>query len=163
MREGMSYSITWKYRQVVIMAQKKDRNRFTIKFRENDPAHDMTIRILEKQGQRNIAPFLVNAVLHYVQCSETPDVSHMLVENPQPLLERNAIEAIVVEILRQQGIVKCEVKSEVTDKTEANFLEENKDLDIEEDTPVESISPQNVVNEEMRAMITRTLSAFRRN
>ena len=92
------------------MAQKKDRSRFTIKFRENDPAHDMTIRIMEKQGQRNIAPFLVNAVLHYVQCSETPDVSHMLAENSQPLLDRNAVEEIVREILRQQGIIKEELQ-----------------------------------------------------
>ena len=69
------------------MAQKKDRSRFSIKFRENDPAHERTICILESQGQRNIAPFLVNAVLHYVQCSETPDVSHMLVENQVPIVE----------------------------------------------------------------------------
>ena len=65
MREGMSYSITWKYRQVMSMAQKKDRSRFTIKFRESDPAHDMTIRILEKQGQRNAAPHSQETVLYY--------------------------------------------------------------------------------------------------
>ena len=112
MRKGTRYFITWKYRQVMIMAQKKDRSRFTIKFRENDPAHDMTIRILEKQGQRNIAPFLVNAVLHYVQCSETPDMSHMLVENPHPVLDRNAIEEIVWGILRQEGIIKGGTKTE---------------------------------------------------
>ena len=145
------------------MAQKKDRSRFSIKFRENDPAHERTICILESQGQRNIAPFLVNAVLHYVQCSETPDMSHMLTNHSMPMVDKYAIEEIVWGILRQQGIVKCEVKSKVTDKTEANFLEENKDLDIEEDTPVEGISPQNMVNDEMRAMITRTLSVFRRD
>ena len=138
MPEGMSYSITWKYRQVMIMAQKKDRSRFTIKFRESDPAHDMTIRILENQGQRNIAPFLVNAVLHYVQCSETPDMSHMLAEKPAPMVDRNAIEEIVVGILWKKGIIR------------------------EEDISVDNSSSQNVVNEEMIAMITRTLSAFRR-
>lgn len=120
------------------MAQKKDRSRFTIKFRESDPAHDMTIRILENQGQRNIAPFLVNAVLHYVQCSETPDMSHMLAEKPAPMVDRNAIEEIVVGILWKKGIIR------------------------EEDISVDNSSSQNVVNEEMIAMITRTLSAFRR-
>ena len=106
MQKGTRYSITWKYRQVMIMAQKKDRSRFTIKFRESDPAHNMTIRILERQGQRNIAPFLVNAVLHYVQCSETPDMSHMLADNPASIVDRNAIEEIVWGVLRQQGIIR---------------------------------------------------------
>lgn len=142
----------------MIMAQKKDRSRFTIKFRENDPAHDMTIRILEKQGQRNIAPFLVNAVLHYVQCSETPDMSHMLVGNPQALLDRNAIEDIVWGILRQQGIFKGKSNEEF--KVE-NYADAKINLNIKKDNFVESISPQNVVNDEMRSMIAKTLSVFR--
>ena len=32
------------------MGGKKDRERFSIKFNENDPAHDAVIRLLEKQG-----------------------------------------------------------------------------------------------------------------
>lgn len=32
--------------------EKKDRGRFSIKFNENDPAHQMVIDILEKQGSR---------------------------------------------------------------------------------------------------------------
>ena len=163
MREGTRYFITWKYRQVMIMAQKKDRSRFTIKFRESDPAHDMTIRILENQGQRNIAPFLVNAVLHYVQCSETPDVSHMLVENPQPVLDRQEIEDIVWGILRQQGIVKHEIQNETKITNEAgDFSEPKQHLDIVEDTTEGNIAVQNIINDEMRAMITKTLSVFRR-
>lgn len=156
MPEGMSYSITWKYRQVMIMAQKKDRSRFTIKFRESDPAHDMTIRILERQGQRNIAPFLVNAVLHYVQCAETPDMSHMLADNPVPMVDKNAIEEIVRGILRQQGIVKESIE-EVT----ADRIEEEQGLNMFEEVHNKGIEPKNNVNNEMRAMITRTLSAFR--
>ena len=73
----------------------------------------MTIRILENQGQRNIAPFLVNAVLHYVQCTETPDMSHMLVEKPQYLLDRQVVEDIVRGILRQQGIMMDIVQQDV--------------------------------------------------
>ena len=158
MREGMSYSITWKYRQVMIMAQKKDRSRFTIKFRESDPAHDMTIRILEKQGQRNIAPFLVNSVLHYVQCSETPDMSHMLVENPQPVMDKTEIEDMVKEILRQQGIIKEEQKPE---SGTFPFMDIKMIRDIKDGVLKESNEKQKVVNDDMRAMIARTLSSFR--
>ena len=68
--------------------------------------HDKVIRILENQGQRNITPFIVNAVLHYVQCSETPDMSYMLAERAQPILDKRMIEDIVWGILRQQGIFK---------------------------------------------------------
>ena len=135
------------------MVQKKDRSRFSIKFNESDPAHDMTIRILENQGQRKIAPFLVNAVLHYMQCSETPDVSHMLAENPQPMINRNDIEDIVNEILRQQGIINEESKAFLHPEVfKREKIIENKS---------EKIQSQNMINEDMRSMIARTLSSLR--
>ena len=143
------------------MAQKKDRSRFSIKFRENDPAHERTICILESQGQRNIAPFLVNAVLHYVQCSETPDIARMLAEKAQTLMDKNAVEDIVKEILLQEGIIRAEDQKteEVQATVETKWME-----DIQrrkEKLPVEVIKPQNPVNDDMREMIARTLSAFR--
>lgn len=143
------------------MAQKKDRSRFSIKFRENDPAHEKTICILENQGQRNIAPFIVNAVLHYVQCSETPDISHMLAEKAQALMDKNTIEDIVKEILLQEGIIKTEIQKaeEVQVVAETKLMEDMQRR--KEEIPVESIKPQNLVNDDMRAMIARTLSAFR--
>lgn len=140
------------------MAQKKDRSRFTIKFRENDPAHERTICILESQGQRNIAPFLVNAVLHYVQCSETPDVSHMLVENQVPIVDRNAIEEIVWGILRQQGIIRGKIQK---DKEIQDFAGIRILSDKNEERQTQNIQSQNIVGNDMRAMISKTLSAFR--
>lgn len=143
------------------MAQKKDRSRFSIKFRENDPAHERTICILESQGQRNIAPFLVNAVLHYVQCSETPDISHMLSEKAQILMDKNTVEDIVKEILLQEGIIKAESQKteEVQVTAETKLMQ---DIQRRKDEiAAESIKPQNPVNDDMRAMIARTLSAFR--
>ena len=139
------------------MVQKKDRSRFSIKFRENDPAHSMTIRILENQGQRNIAPFLVNAVLHYVQCNETPDVSHMLVENPQPVLDRQEIEDIVWGILRQEGIVMDNVQKDVN---KSIYTEEQECLHDKEGRN-KYVQSKNVIGDDMRSMIARTLSAFR--
>lgn len=158
MQKGMSYSITWKYRQVMIMAQKKDRSRFSIKFRESDPAHERTICILESQGQRNIAPFIVNAVLHYVQCSETPDISCMLAESPKPTIDKNAIEDMIKEILLQEGIIQAKPKKITPVEV---YKEERNVEDKVKDIQSESIKVQNTVNDDMRAIIAKTMSAFR--
>ena len=93
MQRGMNFSIRWKRQAGELMGGKKDRGRFSIKFNENDPAHDAVIRLLEKQGPRSKAQFLVNAVLHYINCPETPDIAI-----PQTV-DRAAIEEIVAEIL----------------------------------------------------------------
>lgn len=37
--------------------------------------HDAVIRLLQKQGPHSKAQFIVNAVLHYVNCTETSDIS----------------------------------------------------------------------------------------
>lgn len=44
---------------------KKSRERFSIKFNLTDPDHKHVIEVLEKQGARNKAPYIVRAVLHY--------------------------------------------------------------------------------------------------
>lgn len=138
------------------MAQKKDRSRFSIKFRENDPAHERTICILESQGQRNIAPFLVNAVLHYVQCSETPDISCMLIERSRDSsISREMIENVVKEILKQQGIIKEKIETELSE--ELLLVEKNKQTEM----PAKSTYSPNMINEDMREVINRTLSSFR--
>ena len=78
------------------MGTKKNKGRFSIKFNEHDPAHQAVIDLLEQQGPRQKAQFIANAVLHYIHCSETPDI-HL----PQTV-DRAAVEAIVLEILNQQ-------------------------------------------------------------
>lgn len=80
------------------MGDKKDRGRFSIKFNENDPAHRMVIEVLERQGARQKAQFLANAVLHYIHCSETPDLQQAL-----PSVDRAMVESVVLEILKRQG------------------------------------------------------------
>ena len=92
-QRGMSSFTGWKRQADEPMKEKKDRERFSIKFNENDPAHDAVIRLLEKQGPHRKAQFIVNAVLHYIHCSETPDVSL-----PRAV-DRADIEQIVAEIL----------------------------------------------------------------
>lgn len=76
------------------MAEKKDRSRFSIKFNENDPAHETVICLLEKQGPHSKASFIVNAVLHYIHCPETPDIPQV------PIVEKGVIESMVLEILK---------------------------------------------------------------
>lgn len=99
MQRGMSSFTGWKPGTGEPMKEKKDRERFSIKFNENDPAHDAVIRLLEKQGPHSKAQFIVNAVLHYVNCTETPDIS------PVQMTDRASIEKIVMEILgsRESG------------------------------------------------------------
>lgn len=81
------------------MADKKERCRFTIQFNSADPSHEQVVDLLNGQGRRK-AQFLVNAVLHYIHCSETPDI-------PQPApLDTAVIETVVRKILMEQGFEK---------------------------------------------------------
>lgn len=73
---------------------KKDIYKFTIQFNSGDPQHQQTAEILNQQGRRK-AQFLVNAVLHYLYCSETPNI-------PQPA----PIEAIVRRIMMEEQAEK---------------------------------------------------------
>lgn len=77
------------------MAAKKDPYKFTIQFNPADPTHLQTAALLNRQGRRK-AQFLVNAVMHYIHCSQTPDI-------PQELpLDTKLIETVVRQILKEQ-------------------------------------------------------------
>ena len=56
------------------MTDKKDPGKFTIRFNICDPQHKAVIDLLNRQG-RSKAQFLVSAVLHYINCRETPEGS----------------------------------------------------------------------------------------
>lgn len=78
------------------MAEKKERGRFTIKLNENDPTHEAAIQLLERQPPRTKAQLIVNALVHYMNCSAAATAT-------QPDAGREAIEKIVREVLRGQG------------------------------------------------------------
>ena len=152
MQRGMNFSIRWKRQAGELMGGKKDRERFSIKFNENDPAHDAVIRLLEKQGPRSKAQFLVNAVLHYINCPETPDIAI------SQTVDRAAIEEIVAEILSQKENVrqtedKTEIKSETIWKQGAFKPEKKSDGEY----------PPKEMDQATRALIADTMSAFRSN
>lgn len=76
------------------MAAKKNPGRFTIQFNVGDPQQQEVCNFLEQQG-RHKAQFLTTAVLHYIHCPETPDIS-----SPS-LIDSALLEKMVLSILEQ--------------------------------------------------------------
>ena len=69
------------------MPQKKDIGKFTIQFNPIDPCHQKVIEILNSQGRRK-AQFISNAIIHYLRCTQTPDI-------PQEITPYNINDMIV--------------------------------------------------------------------
>lgn len=145
------------------MAEKKDRSRFSIKFNEQDPMHDKVIRLLEQQPSHGKAQFIVNAILHYMNCSETSDVTLLPMIGSTTEVDRTTIEEIVKEILMQQGIFQNE-ESEQTKEPLKQEKDITTELSLNSDELINTIEHQRMekpMNEAMRAMIANTMSAFR--
>lgn len=150
MQRGMNFFIRWKRQAGESMGKKKDRERFSIKFNENDPSHETVIGILEQQGPRQKAQFIANAVLHYIHCPETPDITI-----PQTV-DRAAIEEIVAEILgRKETGKKTERRPDIRKEyaAESETVKPVKNRDGEQ--------PPKEMNEATLALIADTMSAFR--
>ncbi|ADL03734.1 hypothetical protein [Lacrimispora saccharolytica] len=137
------------------MVAKKERGRFTLRLNEKDPAHAEVIRLLEQQDPHSKARFIANAILHYVHCSETPDIS------VRQMPDRAAIEAIVLDILRQQ-----KGGTELTAEVSRSFVEQKEPAQKKPFLPPEPVADEpksSDVDEDVRNMIKGTLSAFRIN
>ncbi len=132
------------------MGAKKNRERFSIKFNENDPAHAAVIRLLEKQGPHSKAQFLVNAVLHYINCPEAPEVVI-----PQET-DRTAIEKIVMEILNRR-----EKTSQTTADTGRGAERAWEQGRRKPEKKADGEQPQEEMDEMTFALIADTMSAFR--
>ena len=76
------------------MGDKKHLGRFTMQFNLGAPQQARTAEILEQQGRQK-ARFISTAVLHYINCSETPEV----VLPPAP--NTAEIEKIVLAVLKK--------------------------------------------------------------
>lgn len=77
------------------MTGKKDLYKFTVQFSRADPTHRQTADLLNQQGRRK-AQFLVNAVMHYIHCRDTPDIP------PLAISDTALIETVVKRILNEQ-------------------------------------------------------------
>ena len=76
------------------MGDKKHLGRFTVQFNLGDPQQARTAEILEQQGRQK-ARFISTAVLHYINCLETPEVVFPPVPNTAE------IEKIVLAVLKK--------------------------------------------------------------
>lgn len=81
------------------MADKKDPGKFTVRFNIHDPQHQTVVALLNQQG-RNKAQFLASAVLHYINCKETPNMQ-------VPPVDPETLEKIIVSILEKRDKQKC--------------------------------------------------------
>ena len=143
------------------MAGKKDRERFTIKFNENDPAHRKVIEILESQGAHSKAPFIVNAILHYIHCPETPDIPVSW------LMDKGAIEEMVRGILKEQASEASETPHTAVNiqplSTQQTAAELQPEADGEPMSEIRAKTDKKTEENPTRALIMNTLSAFRNN
>lgn len=81
---------------MICVAEKKSASRFCIQFNTNDTHHQQVIDILNAQG-RHKAQYIATAILHYINCRETPAI-------PQDDTRfRQTIEAVVLEILEKHS------------------------------------------------------------
>lgn len=127
------------------MAEKKEPGKFTIGFNSQDPQHRIVIDLINRQGRRK-AQFIVNAVLHYIHCPETPDI-------PQPApVDSKMIEEVVLRILSRQAA--------------AGPIPEPDPKPAKRQTASESVhvdDMEELLGEEGMSTIVNTLAAFRRD
>jgi len=80
------------------MADKKDEARFTLQFSRTDPKHLQVIEILNRQGRRSKAPYIVSAILHYENCPEIVDTAHT------PSMDIKFIESVFNRLMKEHSI-----------------------------------------------------------
>jgi len=76
---------------------KRNLGRFCIQFNMADARHLQVIKLLEAQGRRK-AQYISEAILHYANCAETPDIQ---VRNDIASL-KPMIESIVRQLLKNE-------------------------------------------------------------
>ncbi len=82
-----------------IVERKRTPYRFTIGFHAGDPAHRQVVDLLNQQGRRK-AQLIVNAVLHYINCPEAPNIPLGL--PAEGTVGAETMEAVVRRILAEQ-------------------------------------------------------------
>lgn len=123
---------------------KKDIYKFTIQFSSGDPQHQQVAEILNRQGRRK-AQFLVNTVLHYIHCTETPDIPQ------QSPVNTDAIETIVRRIMEE-----C---SHETIRQDVRQTSEKKTVKTEE---IAFDDAAELLGEDGMAAVRNTIASFRR-
>ena len=128
------------------MCEKKDPYKFTLRFNPSDPTHQQMTVLLNRQGRRK-AQFLVNAVMHYIHCSQTPDIPQ------EPPVDTALIETIVRKVLKEQSERPPIKKAEKQHPPTAQAPEDDFSLDEAADA----------LGADGLAAITNTMAMFRRD
>ncbi len=129
------------------MTEKKDLYKFTIQFNPADPTHRQTADLLNQQGRRK-AQFLVNAVMHYIHCSETPDIV------PPAVFDTALLETVVRRILNEQ-------------KVDASPAKENREsppkVPLKPSEAIQFEEASDMLGAEGLAAIANTMAMFRKD
>lgn len=129
------------------MAEKKEVCKFTIQFNPADPQHAQTIDILNHQGRRK-AQFITNAVMHYLHCSNTPDI-------PQAApVDTAAIEAIVRRIMEEQNRTSAVLSKEAAPEQPVRRIPKTESIQYDE--------AAELLGEDGIAAIASTMAMFRK-
>ena len=131
----------------MVMFEKKDPGKFTVRFNIADPQQKTVIDVLNKQG-RYKAQFLTSAILHYIHCSETPETQRA------SQVGSKEIERIVRTVLAEQKNALQEVSPKTTEQI-SPWAEETAapPLETGADHPLEGVD---------KAAIFKTLNAFQK-
>lgn len=128
------------------MAKKKEDNKFTIQFNPADPQHAQTIAVLNQQGRRK-AQFITNAVMHYLHCSNTPEI-------PQTVpIDTAAIETIVRRIMEEQSKILSPSEKEMVKAIPQRSKPKTESIRFDE--------AAELLGEDGVAAIANTMSMFR--
>ena len=114
------------------MGVKKDYTKFHIRFNHENPLHLQAADILNGQNERGKAQYIVNAILHYENCGETPDIQRTA------RVDEKYIEAVVSRILRGRGESGANV-SVVTALAEPVLTEPRFDEEINFDEAMDAL------------------------
>lgn len=141
-----------------MMAAKKERGRFSLRFNIGDPVQRAAVELLELQPPHSKSQYIANAITYYnANFANDPQP----VKAAPPALDRAAIESIVKEIMRQEAkqaeqpftfidrLVKDETGTSTSERAEKT------DDKLTQDEAVE-------VDDMTRNMIFQTMAAFRR-
>ena len=106
-----------------MLMAKKNPYRFTIQFDKNDINHQEVTMLLNIEG-RKAAQFIANAIIHYKNCSKTPDIATdqntLLLNGIEQLLDKK-LSDIIVKAPSLQPVKKLQKSSEIiTDNSEIN-------------------------------------------
>lgn len=149
-QKGMNFFTVWKPKEGDNMGGKKDPGRFTIGFNTADPTHQAVIELLNRQGRRK-AQFIVNAVQHYICCSETPVILQSIP------LDSQKIREIVQEVLSRENSTGYAGLSEARRQEYEAVAEKGRDVLGKE--AMNGMS--DLIGAEAMSTIADTLAAFR--